>query len=250
MTADEVKSAIHAAWGGNYLVFSEVKDGPSYGTGMRKLDVLAIKKSWTPVTFKGVEVKTSRADFLGDTKWPEYMKVCNLFYWACPTGLIKPNEVGAKAGLLYYNPKTKRISTRKAAIFRPVEPDPYMLLYLLFWRNDVRDDRQTHMRDIRKELVERKKIGEDYTWFVAKALNDAQTKMRDLKAVMKNDQNIADEVRAWHKKHPNDYMPTGELFDLGFAAKQSRVKPHVLRNLRNTMENAVKIIKQIEENSQ
>ena len=33
-----------------------------------------------------VEVKVSRADLLGDGKWPEYLDYCDRFFWAVPMG--------------------------------------------------------------------------------------------------------------------------------------------------------------------
>ncbi|MBJ7253164.1 MAG: MmcB family DNA repair protein [Sphingomonadaceae bacterium] len=33
-----------------------------------------------------VEIKTSRADLMGDQKWPEYLEYCDRFFWAVPAG--------------------------------------------------------------------------------------------------------------------------------------------------------------------
>ncbi len=33
-----------------------------------------------------VEIKVSRADLLGDGKWPDYLDYCDRFYWAAPQG--------------------------------------------------------------------------------------------------------------------------------------------------------------------
>lgn len=33
-----------------------------------------------------VEIKCSRADLLGDQKWPDYLDYCDRFYWAVPAG--------------------------------------------------------------------------------------------------------------------------------------------------------------------
>jgi hypothetical protein len=33
-----------------------------------------------------VEIKCSRADLLGDQKWPEYLDFCDRFFWAVPAG--------------------------------------------------------------------------------------------------------------------------------------------------------------------
>lgn len=34
-----------------------------------------------------VEIKCSRADLMGDAKWPEYLDFCDRFYWAVPPEL-------------------------------------------------------------------------------------------------------------------------------------------------------------------
>ncbi|MDG2004880.1 MAG: MmcB family DNA repair protein [Novosphingobium sp.] len=34
-----------------------------------------------------VEIKVSRADLLGDSKWPDYLEFCDRFYWGLPPGL-------------------------------------------------------------------------------------------------------------------------------------------------------------------
>ncbi|WP_373486702.1 MmcB family DNA repair protein [Blastomonas sp.] len=34
-----------------------------------------------------VEIKVSRADLLGDGKWPEYLDYCDRFYWGLPPAL-------------------------------------------------------------------------------------------------------------------------------------------------------------------
>ncbi len=33
-----------------------------------------------------VEIKVSRADLLGDAKWPEYLDYCDRYFWAVPQG--------------------------------------------------------------------------------------------------------------------------------------------------------------------
>lgn len=34
-----------------------------------------------------VEIKVTRADLLGDSKWPDYLDFCDRFYWGLPPGL-------------------------------------------------------------------------------------------------------------------------------------------------------------------
>jgi hypothetical protein len=52
-----------------------------------------------------VEVKVSRADLLGDTKWTDYLDYCDRFFWALPAGfdtalLDRPELLPERAGLI------------------------------------------------------------------------------------------------------------------------------------------------------
>jgi hypothetical protein len=62
----------------------------------RRLDVAAIGASGEML---GVEIKVALADLKGDTKWPEYLEYCDLFYFAIPPDF--PTEhVPAQTGLI------------------------------------------------------------------------------------------------------------------------------------------------------
>jgi len=40
-----------------------------------------------------VEIKVSRADLMGDHKWPDYLDYCDRFFWAVPSGFnLEPFE--------------------------------------------------------------------------------------------------------------------------------------------------------------
>ena len=47
----------------------------------RRADIMAIDGRGI-ITI--VEIKVSRADLLGDAKWPDYLDYCDRFYWAVP----------------------------------------------------------------------------------------------------------------------------------------------------------------------
>ena len=49
----------------------------------RRADMVAIDSAGL-ITI--VEIKVSRADLLGDGKWPDYLHYCDYFYWAVPAG--------------------------------------------------------------------------------------------------------------------------------------------------------------------
>ena len=49
----------------------------------RRADIMALCPKGS-ITI--VEVKVSRADLLGDCKWPDYLDYCDRYYWAVPQG--------------------------------------------------------------------------------------------------------------------------------------------------------------------
>ncbi len=72
LTTRECVTSVTRMFEGAHVVFSEVKDGPSWGAKHRRMDLLAVKKTWSPVTISGVEVKVGRATlYLLDTNLPE-----------------------------------------------------------------------------------------------------------------------------------------------------------------------------------
>jgi hypothetical protein len=51
--------------------------------GGRRADLMAIDSRGQLIV---VEIKVSRADLLGDGKWPDYLAHCDRYYWAVPAG--------------------------------------------------------------------------------------------------------------------------------------------------------------------
>lgn len=60
----------------------------------RRLDIAALGADGTVM---GVEIKVATADLKADTKWPEYLEFCELFYFAIPPDFpdeLVPPETG------------------------------------------------------------------------------------------------------------------------------------------------------------
>jgi hypothetical protein len=49
----------------------------------RRLDIMAVDARGFIIA---VEIKCSRADLLGDGKWPDYFDYCDRYFWAVPSG--------------------------------------------------------------------------------------------------------------------------------------------------------------------
>lgn len=119
------------------VFFTQVKNGSSWFTdNLLIMDAVAFKKSWKNPCITGYEVKVDRQDFLRDDKWPGYLKYCHRFSFACPAGLIAPEELPDEVGLIYYNPQKDCISTKRKAPFRVIEIPWEMLYYLVISRLD------------------------------------------------------------------------------------------------------------------
>src|SRR6201992_306193 len=88
----------------------------------RRLDVAALGADGTLL---GVEIKVALADLRGDTKWPDYLEFCELFYFAVPpdfpdehvppgTGLIVADRYGG--AIVRPSPDWKIHPSRRKAV--------------------------------------------------------------------------------------------------------------------------------------
>ena len=58
----------------------------------RRADLMGVDASGRVVI---VEIKVSRADLLGDAKWPDYLDYCDRFFWGLPPALDRACLEGA-----------------------------------------------------------------------------------------------------------------------------------------------------------
>ncbi len=83
----------------NLIIFKEVHLSPSL-----RADILSL--SWKDkVTV--IELKTCREDFEKDEKWQKYMDFCDYFWFMCPEGVIKEQEIPENVGLIYVSLKSE-----------------------------------------------------------------------------------------------------------------------------------------------
>lgn len=110
---------------------AQVKLGPA---GSKIMDAVAIKKTWSPKTVIGYEIKVSRHDFLSDQKHPVYMQNCNIFYFVTLKDIVKDGELPQGAGHMIYSPDTGKLRTVKKAPYRNISVNPDVLLHIMFWK--------------------------------------------------------------------------------------------------------------------
>ena len=114
VAADVVRGVSRMLYRHDYLGVPEVP----LGNG-RRADIMALGPKGEVII---VEVKVSRADLLGDGKWPDYLDYCDRFFWAVPQGfdldlMTRPTLAPEVTGLI--------VADRyDAAILREPEPRP------------------------------------------------------------------------------------------------------------------------------
>lgn len=138
---------LHAGATPPWVLYSEVKSGPSWGQktpwGTKNqdlyiMDAVAIKCSWSNPCIEGFEIKVNRSDFLRDKKWQNYQAYCHKFSFVCPPGVIKVDELPGDVGLLYYNAELDCVWVKRRALYRKIDLKSdtvvSMLLYLTYYR--------------------------------------------------------------------------------------------------------------------
>lgn len=149
------------------VFLTEVKNGSTYTNNhLLKMDAVAIAKSWSKPCITVYEVKVDRNDFLRDMKYPHYMQYCHKFIFACPTGLIKPEDLtDPTIGLVWYNPETGKLHTKKVAVYRPMEQLPAeMLMYIIMYRLDQErhpffSEQRDYLELLVQDRAERQQLG-------------------------------------------------------------------------------------------
>lgn len=119
------------------LFVAECKNGPTVGaTRLLRLDAWVFRPTWVPPTTIGYEIKMSRQDFLGDEKWRSYLPLCHQLNFVCPAKLIEPPELPTDVGLLWITSGGGRLYTKRKAVYREIEPAPFLDLvyYVLMHR--------------------------------------------------------------------------------------------------------------------
>jgi hypothetical protein len=222
----------------------ECKNGPTQFGEHLRLDAIAIVKSWTQPTFIGYEIKVSRSDFLSDTKWQCYMPYVHEFSFVCPSGLIDKDELDLNVGLIWYNPETGSLSTRRKAVHRIIEPDPAMLLYIIM--NRIDSDRmpfETSKADMFRAWLEEKESTRSISCRVRGKLVQENTQLIEelnkLKHV-KDGSDVLREIKRVLSKHQVDWR--GKAIAEALDEELSARYPSALKEINRDAERLLKTI--------
>ncbi len=135
MSATAVLQLLATKHQGDVFV-SECKSGPTQTANARpfRLDAWVMPRSWAHDACTGYEIKVTRADFLKDNKWQQYLDCCNLFYFVAPAGVIEKGEIPEPAGLLQVGKACRGFRTIKKAPFRDIKIPEELWRYVMMSR--------------------------------------------------------------------------------------------------------------------
>jgi len=152
---------------------AECKNGPTHTASHRRLDAWVMKKSWSPITMLGYEIKQSRSDFLQDNKWQAYLPCCHQLYFVCPKGIIQPEELPQDVGLLWAG-EGERLFTKRKAPYRAIELPAELLVYVLMCRTQVTREcvSQKEYRDYWVDWLKQKNEDRELGYHVKQAIRN------------------------------------------------------------------------------
>lgn len=216
MTSNDIKEILETRHKNNGDIFiAECKVGGTWNSGFEnkcyRLDGWAMKKSWTNPTVWGYEIKVNRNDFLNDDKWQNYLPYCTDFYFVCPKGIIKPEELQENVGLLTVH--GTRLYTAKKAIRRNVNIPNDLYRYIMMNRVLIKkeyDDnfKDTHRVEFYKQQLALIKEGKEVGWQLSSAIKNMAdkeiSKTREQNDILKEENKKLLDVKSFLDKNGID----------------------------------------------
>lgn len=153
----------------------ECKNGSTTtaNANLLRMDAWAMNRSWSKPWTHGYEVKVTRRDFIGDDKWPLYLRYCNRFAFVCPPRLIQPEELPAGVGLFWTSINCKRLYVKRQPPHREVEIPEDLWRYVLMCRATMGEEFvQRTNREIWEEWLKEEKIDSAIGRRVSKRLRE------------------------------------------------------------------------------
>jgi hypothetical protein len=140
MTANHILGLLRARHTDDVFV-AECKDGPTQSVASHsKLDAWVMPRSWSYPHLTGYEIKVSRADFLGDEKWRNYLPLCNYLYFAAAPGVIRASELPPAIGLMEASATGSRLFIKQKAQYREIHEPSSLYRYVLMCRTTIRGE--------------------------------------------------------------------------------------------------------------
>jgi len=170
----------------------ECKNGETWGArDLYKLDAWVLKRTYSPITTIGYEIKCTRADFEQDQKWTSYLDLCHEFYFVCPAGLIRASDLPPNIGIIWATKNSLRVKHKADRIKPDIEKLNKLLTYVVMSRSNivsnmneisqtVEESRLEFMRESVAKASERKELAYFIKGHVHEIEQQLQLKEREL----------------------------------------------------------------------
>lgn len=235
----EITKALTKRHDNREFFITQCKTGPT-GTGMLQFDGLAIHKSWAHPNIVGYEIKTSRSDFLRDAKYTGYLPYCHELYFVTPTGMVQRQEVEENIGLIWYNPATKALTTKKKAGHRKIEISAHMLLYIIMNRLDsdrlpFNSNKTEYWREWLNEKINNKELGYRVKSKLLEKVVQQEQELKRYKNSKADQEELSEIDKVMHKHGIWSHWRRAQSID----AALSKNYPHELDFLQQKLQEAV-----------
>jgi|GEM_PF-1668396 len=178
------------------------KQAKDMGVTTQIADVMCIKTSYTKFCVDIYEVKVTRADFLGDIKrgkYKGYLDHCHRLYFACPSGVIKKEEVPDDVGLYVRGDngwKCQKMAKNRSDIEVPYDTMMSLLFYRQKWNRNYQRRRMMFC-DLSEE-------GRFYRGEIPKFKNLGRNISRSIQFIEKHS-DLFDEIGKMNKQQLKDF---------------------------------------------
>jgi len=169
------------------------------------------------------------------------MPYCHEFYFVTPTGLVQRQEVEENIGLIWYNPKTGALTTKKKAIYRDIEISANMLLYIIMNRLD--SDRlpfTSNKAEFWKDWLEDKKSNRELGYQVSsklrKHIDELETEHRNYRHFKEDQEELVEIVRVMEKHGIRSYWKKAEALDEALTREYPAELDRIQNQLKKTIE--------------
>ena len=142
MTSDALLKALSARHADDVFV-PECKDGATQTRSHKRLDAWVLRRTWSPVTTIGYEIKVSRSDWRRDQKLDVYAGLCHLLIVVAPKDVVPLEELPVGVGLLEPVGDGSRLVMRRKPTRREIDVPVSLLLYVLMSRAAIQCERPT-----------------------------------------------------------------------------------------------------------
>ncbi len=247
ITASQILSLLEDKHSKDVFV-PECKNGETWGArDLLKIDAWVLRRSYSPLTIIGYEIKTSRQDFEQDQKWTSYLDLCHEFFFVCPAGLIRSTDLPSRVGIIWAS-KDKLHTKHKA---ERIEPDTAkinrLLIYILMSRckivanmNEIYTETPKDKLQQLKEATEQANTKKELAYFikghireVSEALHKKETDLSYRENyVHQFEQHLARLGITWNSTK-NDWQDN-QMVDNAIGQLKQSLDIWTLRNMKET----------------